>query len=115
MLCQQHGTVHLFNHNANARIAFASFTRPDDALKAQHALTGYVLANVQLSAEFIPDVDACRLATGGFLDYPLSSNWSDVPQPHSTGAPVWYGPATSNVWNVAAAVAASNSSAAGSL
>lgn len=114
MLCQQHGTVPLFHHNAMARIALASFTRPEDALKAQHALTGYVLGNVQLTAEFIPDIEACRHVAGssGFLD---QSPWSDMqPQPpQHSAAPVWYGTGgtASNVWNMAAAaVAASNSS-----
>lgn len=100
MLCQQHGTVQFFNHSASTRHAIASFTRPDDALKAQHALNGYVIANMQLAADFIPDSDIGR---HNDQSTSLSNIWSSLP---NAGVPVnqipdhfgWHGGAGS-LWN----------------
>jgi hypothetical protein len=60
MLCQQHGTVQYFNHSPTGRLAVVTFTRPDDAIKAQHALNGYIIANTQLASDLIADNEVCH-------------------------------------------------------
>jgi hypothetical protein len=84
MLCQQHGTVQYFNHSAATRHAVVTFTRPDDALKAQHALNGYVIANAQLTADFIPDAEFAKLANFSEQSASLTNIWSAAP---SLGVP----------------------------
>lgn len=80
MLCQQHGTVQFFNQNCATRHAVATFAKFEDALKAQHALNGYVIANIQLAADLIPDADFGKFVNlGEQCSSPLTGNiWSST-------------------------------------
>ena len=96
MLCQQHGSVQFFNQNSPARLAVVSFTRSEDALKAQHALNGYVIANTQLAADFIPDAEVGKLANISDQSTSLNSIWSAAP---GVGAPSGHVPSDHSNWH----------------